>query len=165
MLRDIPKAVAAERSERLSIIAEQIFCSSGVSVCIKACRAWYSSSSSRYVSTVADESAISSAFALSFPSSAAFSISLKSGLTPQIPRTPDSKIKVWVVPTNEELVIARDTKQIVENNPKDVEELLQQPSISDSSKTVKDVLTEKIAKIGENLSKLVTQPVITNKVA
>ena len=29
--------------------------------------------------------------------------------------TPDSKIKVWVVPTNEELVIARDTKQIVES--------------------------------------------------
>ncbi|MBP3255676.1 MAG: acetate kinase [Clostridia bacterium] len=29
--------------------------------------------------------------------------------------TPDSKVKVWVVPTNEELVIARDTKQIVEN--------------------------------------------------
>ena len=29
--------------------------------------------------------------------------------------TPNSKIKVWVVPTNEELVIARDTKQIVEN--------------------------------------------------
>ena len=29
--------------------------------------------------------------------------------------TPDSKIKVWIVPTNEELVIARDTKQIVEN--------------------------------------------------
>ena len=28
---------------------------------------------------------------------------------------PSSKIKVWVVPTNEELVIARDTKQIVEN--------------------------------------------------
>ena len=28
--------------------------------------------------------------------------------------TPDSKIKVWIVPTNEELVIARDTKQIVE---------------------------------------------------
>ena len=25
--------------------------------------------------------------------------------------TPDSKVKVWVVPTNEELVIARDTKQ------------------------------------------------------
>ena len=29
--------------------------------------------------------------------------------------TVDSKIKVWVVPTNEELVIARDTKEIVEN--------------------------------------------------
>ena len=29
--------------------------------------------------------------------------------------TSDSKIKVWVVPTNEELVIARDTKEIVEN--------------------------------------------------
>ena len=28
---------------------------------------------------------------------------------------PDSKVKVWVVPTNEELVIARDTKNIVEN--------------------------------------------------
>ena len=29
--------------------------------------------------------------------------------------TPDSKIKVWIVPTNEELVIARDTKALVEN--------------------------------------------------
>ena len=29
--------------------------------------------------------------------------------------TSDSKVKVWVVPTNEELVIARDTKQIVDN--------------------------------------------------
>ena len=28
---------------------------------------------------------------------------------------PNSKVKVWVVPTNEELVIARDTKAIVEN--------------------------------------------------
>lgn len=43
-------------------------------------------------------------------------------------------------------------KQIVVNNPKDVEELLTQPSISVSSQTVKEVLTEKIAKIGENLS-------------
>ncbi len=32
--------------------------------------------------------------------------------------TPDSQIKVMVVPTNEELVIARDTKEIVENLPK-----------------------------------------------
>jgi len=29
--------------------------------------------------------------------------------------TPDSKIEVWIIPTNEELVIARDTKEIVEN--------------------------------------------------
>ena len=43
-------------------------------------------------------------------------------------------------------------KQIVLNNPKDVEDLLQQPSITDTSKTVKDFLTEKIAKIGENIS-------------
>jgi len=28
--------------------------------------------------------------------------------------TPDSKVKVYVIPTNEELVIARDTKEIVE---------------------------------------------------
>lgn len=27
----------------------------------------------------------------------------------------DSKVKVWIVPTNEELVIARDTKEIVES--------------------------------------------------
>ena len=28
--------------------------------------------------------------------------------------TPDSKVEVWVIPTNEELVIARDTKELVE---------------------------------------------------
>ena len=27
--------------------------------------------------------------------------------------TPDSKVQVWVIPTNEELLIARDTKEIV----------------------------------------------------
>ena len=27
--------------------------------------------------------------------------------------TPDSKVKVYVIPTNEELVIARDTRDIV----------------------------------------------------
>ena len=27
--------------------------------------------------------------------------------------TPDSKIKVWVIPTNEEIVIARDTKRLL----------------------------------------------------
>lgn len=29
--------------------------------------------------------------------------------------TDDSKVKIWVIPTNEELMIARDTKEIVEN--------------------------------------------------
>jgi acetate kinase len=29
--------------------------------------------------------------------------------------TPESDIKAFVIPTNEELVIARDTKEIVEN--------------------------------------------------
>ena len=28
--------------------------------------------------------------------------------------TPDSKVKVFVIPTNEELVIARDTKELVD---------------------------------------------------
>ena len=28
--------------------------------------------------------------------------------------TPDSKVEAWVIPTNEELLIARDTKEIVE---------------------------------------------------
>lgn len=28
----------------------------------------------------------------------------------------DSKVEVWIIPTNEELMIARDTKNIVENN-------------------------------------------------
>ncbi len=43
-------------------------------------------------------------------------------------------------------------KQIVEKNPKDVEDLLSQTSISDSEKTVQEVLTNKIATIGENMS-------------
>ena len=29
--------------------------------------------------------------------------------------TEDSKVQVWVLPTNEELLIARDTKEIVDN--------------------------------------------------
>lgn len=59
----------------------------------------------------------------------------------------------FVAQNSEFVNFAEDVaKQIVMNNPKDVEELLQQPSISDSSKSVKDVLTEKIAKIGENIS-------------
>ncbi len=43
-------------------------------------------------------------------------------------------------------------KQVVEKNPKDIEELLAQESISESGKTVQEVLVEKIATIGENLS-------------
>ncbi len=43
-------------------------------------------------------------------------------------------------------------KQIVEKNPKDVEELLEQKSIAENDKTVSEVLTNKIATIGENIS-------------
>ena len=43
-------------------------------------------------------------------------------------------------------------KQIATENPKDVEELLAQKSIVETDKTVQEVLTSKIAKIGENLT-------------
>lgn len=43
-------------------------------------------------------------------------------------------------------------KQVALNNPKDVEELLAQKSIADPTKTVEEVLTGKIATIGENMS-------------
>ena len=43
-------------------------------------------------------------------------------------------------------------EQIAKENPADVEELLEQTSIKDSNKTVKEVLTDKIAKIGENIT-------------
>ena len=43
-------------------------------------------------------------------------------------------------------------KQIAINDPKDVEELLAQKSISEPDKTVQEVLTNKIATIGENMS-------------
>ena len=43
-------------------------------------------------------------------------------------------------------------EQVAKENPADVEELLAQTSIKDSSKTVKEVLTDKIAKIGENMT-------------
>ena len=48
--------------------------------------------------------------------------------------------------------VADIAEQIVKENPADVESLLAQNSIKESSKTVKDVLTEKIATIGENIS-------------
>ena len=43
-------------------------------------------------------------------------------------------------------------KQIAERNPADVEALLEQTSIAEPDKTVKEVLTNKIATIGENMS-------------
>ena len=43
-------------------------------------------------------------------------------------------------------------KQVVTNNPATVEELLAQPSLTVEGKTVNEVLIEKIATIGENMS-------------
>ena len=43
-------------------------------------------------------------------------------------------------------------KQIVEKNPANVEELLGQESIAEAGKTVQEVLTNKIATIGENMT-------------
>ncbi|MDR0979213.1 MAG: translation elongation factor Ts [Lachnospiraceae bacterium] len=48
--------------------------------------------------------------------------------------------------------VANVAEQIANQNPKDVEELLNQKFIKDSSKTVKEVLTDKIATIGENMT-------------
>ena len=43
-------------------------------------------------------------------------------------------------------------KQVVKNNPATVEDLLAQPSISVDGKTVQEVLVDKIATIGENMT-------------
>ncbi len=43
-------------------------------------------------------------------------------------------------------------EQVAKNNPKDVEELLSQKYIADNTKAVSEVLTDKIATIGENMS-------------
>ncbi len=48
--------------------------------------------------------------------------------------------------------VAEIAEQIAKENPANLEELLEQKSIKETSKTVKEVLTEKIATIGENLS-------------
>ena len=48
--------------------------------------------------------------------------------------------------------VANVAKQIVEKNPKDVEELLNQDSIEIPGKTVQEVLVEKISTIGENMN-------------
>ena len=58
------------------------------------------------------------------------------------------------VAKNEEFksFVASVAKQVVEKDPKDLEDLLAQESIDKAGKTVKDVLTDKIAKIGENMN-------------
>lgn len=43
-------------------------------------------------------------------------------------------------------------KQVANKNPKDVEELLGQESIAESGKTIKEVLINKVATIGENMN-------------
>ena len=48
--------------------------------------------------------------------------------------------------------VADTAKQIATTNPANVEALLEEKSLEDSSKTVKDILTDKIATIGENMS-------------
>ena len=48
--------------------------------------------------------------------------------------------------------VADTAKQIATTNPANVEALLEEASLEDSSKTVKDILTDKIATIGENMS-------------
>ena len=58
------------------------------------------------------------------------------------------------VAKNEEFknFVAGVAKQVVEKNPATVEELLAQESIAESGKTVQEVLTNKIATIGENMT-------------
>ena len=48
--------------------------------------------------------------------------------------------------------VADVAKQVVEKNPKDMEELLAKESIAVAGKTVSEVLTDKIATIGENMN-------------
>ena len=58
------------------------------------------------------------------------------------------------VAKNEEFrIFANDVaKQVALKNPSDVEQLLAEPFMNDETKTVQEVLTDKIAKIGENMS-------------
>ena len=58
------------------------------------------------------------------------------------------------VAKNEEFrsFVADVAKQVAEKNPANVEELLAQESIQETGKTVNEVLTNKIATIGENMS-------------
>lgn len=76
--------------------------------------------------------------------------------------TEDAKVGVVVevnsetdfVAKNEEFkkFVADVAAQVAQNNPANVEELLAQNSISEEGKTVQEVLVEKIATIGENMS-------------
>lgn len=58
------------------------------------------------------------------------------------------------VAKNEEFrkFVADTAKQVAVKNPANVEELLEQKALVDETKTVKDILTDKIATIGENMS-------------
>lgn len=58
------------------------------------------------------------------------------------------------VAKNEEFkqFVADVVKQVAEKNPADLEDLLAQTSIAEPNKTVQEVLTNKIATIGENMS-------------
>ena len=58
------------------------------------------------------------------------------------------------VAKNEEFrsFVADVAKQVADNNPATVEDLLAQESIAEAGKTVQEVLTNKIATIGENMS-------------
>ena len=58
------------------------------------------------------------------------------------------------VAKNEEFrtFVADTAKQIAVKAPANVEELLEESSINDETKTIKDILTDKIATIGENMS-------------
>ena len=58
------------------------------------------------------------------------------------------------VAKNEEFkgFVADVAKQVAEKNPTDVDALLEQESIAEAGKTVNEVLTGKIATIGENMS-------------
>ena len=58
------------------------------------------------------------------------------------------------VAKNEEFrkFVADTAKHIAVKNPATVEELLEQKALADESKTIKDILTDKIATIGENMT-------------
>ena len=58
------------------------------------------------------------------------------------------------VAKNEEFrtFVANTAKQIAIKSPKDVQDLLAEKSIDDSSKIIQEILTDKIATIGENMS-------------